>query len=67
MTRPILDVIPILRAKTMENILENIQYTQQERANILFKAYNKKEFDLVLYYHYQVTSAELTNKEKDVI
>jgi hypothetical protein len=46
----------------MENILENIQYTQQERANILFKAYNKKEFDLVLYYHYPVTSEELTRK-----
>jgi hypothetical protein len=51
----------------MTNILENKQYSQAEKGRILCEAYYKKEFDLVLYYHYQVTSEELTNKEKEVI
>jgi len=47
----------------MNNILENKQYSQAEKAELLLKAYWKREFDLVLFYHYQVTSEELLQKE----
>jgi hypothetical protein len=51
------------REDTMNNILETKQYSQAEKADILLKAYWKREFDLVLFYHYQVTSEELLQKE----
>lgn len=47
----------------MNNLLETKQYTQAEKAEILLKAYWKRESDVVLYYHYAVTSEELLQKE----
>jgi len=43
----------------MENILQDVQRTRQEKAILLYKAYYKKEYDLVLYWHYAITSEEL--------
>jgi hypothetical protein len=47
----------------MENILQDTQRTPQERGLLLNKAYWKKEQDLVLYWHYAITSEELTGKD----
>jgi hypothetical protein len=51
------------REDKMNNILETKQYTREERADILLKAYWAKEVDLILFYHYAVTSEELLQKE----
>lgn len=53
----------------MDNILQDTQYTTQEKASILCKAYYKQEYDLVLYYHYTVTFEDITGNKshKEVI
>jgi len=49
------------------NILQDKQYSQTEKGKILCEAYYKKEFDLVLYWHYSVTYEDITeNQSKEV-